>query len=141
MPFAAVGAEECYDILVDSDEMRHSPLGPVLEWLTPRADELPPVVAGIGPLPRPQRFYFRFAAPIETQRWAGRAGNQASCLELRAEVAHAIERGIKILRRTRRRDPEATLAARLTHRLTGPAPKRRGVAPPATNRRRGPKRH
>ena len=140
VPVAAVGAEECYDILVDSDEMRHSPLGPVLEWLTPRADELPPVVAGIGPLPRPQRFYFRFAAPIETRRWAGRAHNQSACLELRADVARAIERGIKLLQRERRRDPEATLTARLMRQLAGQTPDRRSVAPRAANRRRGPKR-
>ena len=119
VPFAAVGAEECYDILVDGDELRHSPLGPVLEWLTPRPDELPPVVAGIGPLPRPQRFYFRFEAPIETRRWAGRGGDQAACLELRAEVARAIEHGIQLLRRTRRRDPEAALAVRLARELAG----------------------
>ena len=119
VPFAAVGAEECYDILVDGDELRHSPLGPVLEWLTPRPDELPPVVAGIGPLPRPQRFYFRFEAPIETRRWAGRGGDQAACLELRAEVARAIEHGIQLLRRTRRRDPEAALAVRLACELAG----------------------
>jgi 1-acyl-sn-glycerol-3-phosphate acyltransferase len=137
VPVAAVGAEECYDILVDSDEMRHSPLGPVLEWLTPRADELPPVVAGIGPLPRPQRFYFRFEAPIETRRWAGRANNQTACLEVRAEVARAIERGIKILQRARRRDPEATLAARLMRQLTGQTPDRGSVAPRAATRRRG----
>jgi len=122
VPFAAVGAEECYDILVDSDELRQSPLGPVVEWLAPRPDELPPLVAGIGPLPRPQRFYFRFAAPIETRRWAGRAGDQTACLELRAEVARAVEHGIALLRRARRRDPEATLAARLIGRLRGPAP-------------------
>jgi 1-acyl-sn-glycerol-3-phosphate acyltransferase len=140
VPFAAVGAEECYDILVDSDEMRHSALGPVLEWLTPRADELPPVVAGIGPLPRPQRFYFRFEPPIETRRWARRSDNQAACLDVRAEVAHAIERGIKLLKRARRRDPEATLAARLLRRLGGQALNPRSVAPRAANQRRGPKR-
>ena len=140
VPFAAVGAEECYDILVDSDEMRHSPLGPVLEWLTPRADELPPVVAGIGPLPRPQRFYFRFEVPIETRTWAGRASDQTACLELRAEVARAIEHGIEILRRTRRRDPEATLAARLRRQLAGQTPGRQRVASRAGKRRRGKKR-
>ena len=122
VPFAAVGAEECYDILVDSDELRQSLLGPVLEWLTPRPDEFPPIVAGLGPLPRPQRFYFRFEAPIETRRWAGRAGDQTACLELRAEVARAIERGIRFLRRVQRRDPEAALAVRLARELAGATP-------------------
>ncbi len=119
VPVAAVGAEECYDILIDSDEMRHSALGPVLNRLTARVDEFPPVVAGLGPLPRPKRFYFRFAPPIDTRKWARRAHNQAACLELRAEVASAIERGIKSLQRQRRLDPEATLAARVIRRLVG----------------------
>jgi len=117
VPFAAVGAEECYDILLDADELRQSPIGPLLERLAPRPDELPPVVAGIGPLPRPQRFYFRFERPIETSPWAGRATSQAACLELRAAVARAIERGIRALRRERRRDPEAALGTRLLRQL------------------------
>jgi len=137
VPVAAVGAEECYDILVDSDEMRRSPVGPVLNWLTPRVDEFPPMVAGIGPLPRPQRFYFRFAAPIETQRWVGRAADQSACLELRAEVARAVERGIRILQRVRRNDPQATLAARVMRQLAGATPKHGRRAAHRTNRRRG----
>jgi 1-acyl-sn-glycerol-3-phosphate acyltransferase len=147
VPFAAVGAEECYDILVDSDEMRNSPLGPALQWLTPRVDEFPPVVAGIGPLPRPQRFYFRFEPAIETQRWAGRAHSQAACLELRADVARAIERGIRALQRERRRDPDATLAARLLHRFVGAAGARRRHTPlrstlaPRSTRGRAQNRH
>ncbi len=140
VPVAAVGAEECYDILVDSDEMRHSALGPVLERLTMRADELPPLVAGIGPLPRPQRFYFRFEVPIETRKWAGRAHSQTACLELRAEVAHAIERGIKALKQVRRRDPDAPLVARLMRQLAGQTPERRPVAPHTRSRRSHPKR-
>jgi hypothetical protein len=136
VPFAAVGAEECYDILVDSDEMRRSPLGPILEWLAPRPDEIPPVVAGIGPLPRPQRFYFRFMARIDTRRWGRRAGSQAACLELRAEVARAIGRGISVLRREQRRDPEATLAARLTRQLRRSMPARRTVEPSSKHRAR-----
>ena len=90
-----------------------------------RADELPPLVAGIGPLPRPQRFYFRFEAPIETRKWAGRAHSQTACLELRAEVAQAIERGIKALKQVRRRDPEAALVVRLMHGLGDRMPERR----------------
>ncbi len=140
VPVAAVGAEECYDILVDSDEMRHSPLGPILERLTMRADELPPLVAGIGPLPRPQRFYFRFDAPIETRKWAGRAHSQTACLELRAEVARAIERGIKALKRERQRDPEATLITRLMHRLAGGVPEHRGAQRRTGSRSRASKR-
>jgi len=90
------------------------------------------LVAGIGPLPRPQRFYFRFDKPIETGRWAGRANDQAACLELRAEVTRAIQRSITFLRRLRRRDPEAVLAARVARQF---APGRRRPLAPAESRR------
>lgn len=119
VPFAAVGAEDCYDILVDSDEMRRSVVGPVLEWMTPRADELPPVVSGLGLAPRPQRFYFRFEQPIETTSWAGRSDDQDACLELRGRVASAIEHGIAALHRSQGRDPERALGVRLMRELAG----------------------
>jgi 1-acyl-sn-glycerol-3-phosphate acyltransferase len=137
VPFAAVGAEECYDILVDSDELRRSALGPLLERLTPRADELPPLVSGGSLLPRPQRFYFRFEAPIETARWAGRSADQEACLALRAEVAAAIEHGIAALRHTQSRDPEGALAVRLMRQLTGKAPGSRRRSTGARAPRRG----
>ncbi len=128
VPFAAVGAEECFDILVDSDEMRRSAIGPLLEWLTPRADELPPLVNGLGLVPRPQRFYFRFGDPIETAPWVGRGDDQEACLELRSAVAEAIEHGIAALRRSRRRDPERAFGLRLARELAGrrqrPLPRR-----------------
>lgn len=117
VPFAAVGAEECYDILIDSDEMRHSPIGPLLERLAPRPDEIPPLVRGIGPLPRPQRFYFYFGTPIDTTRYAGRHADQAACMRLRTRVQKAIEGGIKFLLNERKRDPQSTLPARLLGRL------------------------
>ena len=113
---------ECYDILVDSDELRRSALGPVMERLTSRADELPPVVNGVGLLPRPQRFYFRFETSIETARWAGGGADQDACLALRAEVAHAIEHGIATLRHTQSRDPEGALMVRLMRQLAGKMP-------------------
>jgi len=114
VPFAAVGAEDCYDVVFDSDDLRRTPLGPLVEWLVPRPDELPPLVNGIGLLPRPRRFYFRFERPIET---AGRDGGPEACLEVRAEVARAIEHGIAALRRSERRDPAGALAVRLAHEL------------------------
>lgn len=119
VPFAAVGAEDCYDILVDSDEMRRSIVGPILEWLTPRADELPPLVSGLGLAPRPQRFYFRFESPIATTPWEGRSDDQEACLELRGRVAAAIEHGIAALQRSQERDPERALGVRLLRELAG----------------------
>jgi 1-acyl-sn-glycerol-3-phosphate acyltransferase len=121
VPCAAVGAEECYDILIDSDEMRQSAIGPLLERLAPRPDEIPPVVRGIGPLPRPQRFYFHFGTPIDTTRYAGAHGDQVACMHLRVRAQKAIERGIALLLRERARDPQTTLPARLLSLLNSTA--------------------
>lgn len=120
VPFASVGAEECYEILLDSDEMRRSPLGPVLERLTPRPDEIPPLVRGVGPLPRLQRFYFWFGPPIETAALRGRQDDESTCLALRARVQASITRGIARLLRDRARDPGRSLSGRLLERLRPP---------------------
>lgn len=72
VPLAAVGAEDCYDILLDGDELLATSVGPLLRRLAPRPDEIPPLVRGLGPLPRPQRFYFHFGRAIETRPYAGR---------------------------------------------------------------------
>lgn len=117
VPFAAVGAEECYDILVDSDDIRRSPFGPLVESVAPRAEEIPPLVRGLGPLPRPERFYFQFGAPIETTAFAGREDDDATCRALRARVARSIERGIRVLLEERARDPYRHVPARALHRL------------------------
>jgi 1-acyl-sn-glycerol-3-phosphate acyltransferase len=117
IPLATVGAEDCYDIVVDADELLQTPIGPLLRELAPRADEIPPLVRGIGPLPRPERFYFRFCRPIETRRYRGRQDDDQLCLRLRARTAAAIEHGIHNLLRVRARDPDRELPARLLRRL------------------------
>jgi len=126
VPFAAVGAEDAFDILFDADDLLASPVGPLVERLAPRVDAIPPVVRGIGPtaLPRPERFYFRFAAPIETARLAGKQADEAVCFALRERVRKAVGRGIGALLMERERDPDRSLSTRLLHSLLG----RRGPA-------------
>lgn len=113
VPLAAVGAEECYDILVDSDELLHTPIGPLLRQLSSRPDEIPPLVAGIGPLPRPERFYFHVGRPIETAAFRGQQKDDALCLRLRERVRRAIQRGLRQLLEERERDPDRSLRARV----------------------------
>jgi len=121
VPFSAVGAEECFDILVDGELMRRTPLRHALDLLSPRADVTPPLVRGIGltMLPRPQRFYFRFGKPIETTHLAGRHDDDATCFTLREDVRRAIETGIDELQRFRARDVRRFLVPRLVGRLAG----------------------
>lgn len=120
VPFAAVGAEECYDILLDHDDYARLPIWPLIEKWMDRADEAPPVVAGIGPLPRPERFYFRFGRPIPTAAYRGREEDPAVVLEVRERVRRSIERGIRELRRIQAEDPDRHLTDRLRRALLGP---------------------
>jgi 1-acyl-sn-glycerol-3-phosphate acyltransferase len=110
VPFAAVGADDCYDVLVDAGDLRR--LVPALRWV-PRSDEAPPLVRGIGPtmLPRPQRFYFHFGAPIETAHLTGL--EDGACAIVRDQVRAAVEAGLAHLLRERDRDPGRSLARRL----------------------------
>jgi 1-acyl-sn-glycerol-3-phosphate acyltransferase len=115
VPFAAVGAEDAFDILLDADELLASPLGPLIRQLAPRADAVAPVVRGLGPtmLPRPERFYFRFAEPVETTPFAGRAGDPAVCTAVRDDVRRAVEAEIATLLLERERDPDRAVLPRM----------------------------
>jgi 1-acyl-sn-glycerol-3-phosphate acyltransferase len=122
VPFGAVGAEECYDILLDAGDVLATPLlGSLLRRLLSRADEIPPLVRGIGltPLPRPQRFYFSFAPPIETTRFALASDLTVPALAVRELVRASIEAEIAFLFDERRRDPERALLPRLVHGIRG----------------------
>jgi 1-acyl-sn-glycerol-3-phosphate acyltransferase len=119
VPFAAVGAEDAFDILVDGDELLSSPLGPLIRRVAPRLDAVPPVLRGVGPtaVPRPERFYFRFLPPIET---TGLSPEDATCFAVREQVRLAIERGIADLLLERERDPERALLPRMLGRIASP---------------------
>jgi len=119
VPFAAVGAEEAFDILLDADDLMASPLGAILARLGVRSDVILPIAKGIGPtpLPRPERLYFHFGAPIDTQRYQRRYQDDAACLALRHEVERAVRRGIRVLRAEQQRDPERHLIPRLIKQL------------------------
>jgi hypothetical protein len=116
VPFAAVGAEECYDILLDAGDLLG--LLPPLRLL-PRSDEMPPLVRGLGLslLPRPQRFYFDFGQAIETRHLAGLHQDDAVCLALREHVRAAVEAGLAFLLSERAHDPERGLLPRLVRQL------------------------
>ena len=92
VPFAAVGAEESFDILIDADHPVLRPVRAAVEKLGGRWEIAPPLVRGIGPtvLPRRERYYFSFGEPIDTTRWAGKADDE-SARSLRDEVKYAVE--------------------------------------------------
>jgi 1-acyl-sn-glycerol-3-phosphate acyltransferase len=112
VPFAAVGAEEAFDIVLDGDTVLPAAL---LQRLGFRTDALVPIVKGIGPtlLPRPERLYFHFAPAIETGRYHGHCEDDAACWEVRERVKRAIETGIEFLLQKRAADPGRDLLPRL----------------------------
>jgi len=115
VPFAAVGAEEMYHVVVDS----RTPVAAQVSALMRRLVglPLPPLVRGVGPtlLPRPERLYFWFGNPIDTARYGGAGNDDAAARNVRDEVRAAVEEGIRTLRVEREHDPHRGLLPRLWH--------------------------
>lgn len=65
-----------------------------------------PISRGIGPtlLPRPERFYFAFGEPIDTEEFIGEEDNVEVQWILRKRVMDAIETGLEDLRGIRTHD-------------------------------------
>ncbi len=126
VPFASVGVDDMFEILVDANDVMASPVGTLLErlgvtdepWF--RGGELIPSLSrgkGIAGLPRAERMYFHFADPIDTSRFAGLHEDRDACFALRKEVQLAIEQGVGALMEKRDRDPEPYPVQRLLRGL------------------------
>jgi 1-acyl-sn-glycerol-3-phosphate acyltransferase len=109
VPFGAVGADDAYDIVIDGDDVIRSPLGKLGKRLGILHEDLVvPLARGAAgtPLPKPQRFYFRFEPPIPTAEWAGR-DDEATAREVRdrtrSAVEHALDELLALRARTRQR--------------------------------------
>lgn len=110
IPFASLGADECYTILADGDDFRHSrPVQKALKVLgVPHlfrdGEAVPPLVRGLGPTlaPRPQALYFSFGERIST---AGvDVTDESQLWAMREKVATAIYRQLDELRAYRKQD-------------------------------------
>ena len=114
-PFAAVGAEEAWDIVGGGDQLVPAPLRSMLERFGLRMDALIPIVKGVGPtpLPRPERLYFWFGEPVDTRPYNGHYNHEGACWKVREQVKQSIQTGIKFLLKQRKADPGRDLLARL----------------------------
>jgi 1-acyl-sn-glycerol-3-phosphate acyltransferase len=119
VPFSAVGAEECYDLVVDSKEILRSPIGMVLRSMGVRKDLILPVVSGIGTtlLPKPQRFYYKFAAPIVTTDYQGLENDPEAVEALKTIVEYEVIKGIEDLQAIRANDPKRNLSFRVASQV------------------------
>jgi 1-acyl-sn-glycerol-3-phosphate acyltransferase len=144
VPFASVGVDDMFEIVVDAEEILRSPLGGLLRALgiTGQAwfrggEVLPPLARGKGPagLPRFERQYFLFGPPIATRRFAGRHQDAEACLALRREVQQAIEMQIADLLAVQAADPERYPVQRLLRRVAARLGSARPARPDARPRR------
>lgn len=119
VPFSAIGGEECYELIWDSEEILSSPLGLLLRQFGARKDMVIPIVKGIGltPLPRPQRFYYKFAPPISTKVYQGKEKDEATILEIQHLVKEQVENGLRDLLDIREQDPNRTLFNRILSKM------------------------
>jgi 1-acyl-sn-glycerol-3-phosphate acyltransferase/ketosteroid isomerase-like protein len=113
VPFAAVGAEEMFHVLVDRGMPIAAQVSAVMHRLV--GLPLPPIPRGIGPtlLPRPERLYFWFGSPVETRQYGGAGDHDAAARAVRDEAKAAVEGGIETLLAERERDPHRRLLSRL----------------------------
>jgi hypothetical protein len=127
VPFASVGVEDMFEIVVDAEDILRSPVGDLLRSLgiTEQAwfrhgEVIPPIARGRGPaaLPRLERQYFLFGEPISTEEYCGRHEDSEACFALRERVKAAIESQIHDLREVREADPERYPVQRLLRKLS-----------------------
>ncbi len=117
VPFAAVGADDMLDVIIDQNTPVYGDFARLYEKLT--GFPTPPVVAGVGatPIPRPERLYFWLGEPIDATRFGSRFDDTAAAGALRDEVKRAVLMGIQFLRDERDRDPNRSLLSRLRGRV------------------------
>lgn len=114
VPFAAVGADEAYDILIDGDNPLVAPIRLISEKVLGSPDVLP-IVRGVGPtlIPRPERQYHWFGQPIDTTKVKGRQSDDATVRRVREATKAAIEDGIGFLLVEQKNDPNRSVIKRL----------------------------
>lgn len=114
VPFAGVGAEDRFRVVLDMDNRVARPVRSIVRRVAHRDDVGTLLVLGSGPvgLPGTGRLYFRFGAPISTARWDGRADDPRALSECRDLVKAAVEHGIADLLAIRDQDPKRRLLPR-----------------------------
>lgn len=124
LPFASVGPDNAFDILVDADDIARSPLGGLMRATGVARflrdfEFLPPLCRGIGPtlLPRPQPFYFMLGEAIDTSAWRGQHRRKRAQWELRERTEAEVNQLIGRLLQLREQDHGAGRIRRLLMRL------------------------
>ncbi len=114
VPFAAVGAEEAVDIVLDGDNPLLAPTRLFVEKVLGSKDAMP-ITRGIGltPVPRPERQYYWFGKPISTKSVQGQQHDDAVVRTVREKTKTAVEEGMAFLLAERENDPNRSVLKRL----------------------------
>ncbi len=114
VPFAAVGAEEAVDIVIDGDNPLLAPTRLFVEKVLGSSDAMP-ITRGIGitPVPRPERQYYWFGEPIPTDAVTGQQDDDAVVRAVREQTKNAVEAGVEFLLTARENDPNRSVVQRL----------------------------
>jgi 1-acyl-sn-glycerol-3-phosphate acyltransferase len=114
VPFAAVGAEEAVDIVLDGDNPLLAPTRLFAEKILGSKDAMP-IKRGIGitPFPRPERQYYWFGEPISTEAVQGQQADDAVVGTVRDRTKKAVEQGMEFLLTERENDPNRSVVKRL----------------------------
>lgn len=112
IPFASLGPNDAYDILLDAGDITGSMLWRSLSKVVPinqltrNGGLLLPVAKGLGPtaIPRPQRQYFGFGERISTDAFRGQSGSKEAQWAVREQVEKAIQGQFDYLRAYREKD-------------------------------------
>lgn len=114
IPFAAIGADDVYDIRYDSNTFRESLLGKLakgtglLDKVWRGGDTFAPLVSGLGgtSLPRPEKMYFMFGERIATRHLQAAWKNPEAQWQVRHEVEAAIYKQMDELFEIRAKDTD-----------------------------------
>jgi len=108
VPFAAVGADDVFDVVADQGKLMEGIVGEWVREVGMRPEVVPPLLKGQGPLGLPgiRRQYFAFLPPVSTAGWGGRDDDEAA-RAVREEVEAAVAGGIEDLLALRAEDPDA----------------------------------
>lgn len=117
VPVAMIGVDDAYDIVVDGEHSLMRPVRWAVESLGLKRNLTPPLVHGLGPIPRPERFYFSAGTPIDPAPWAHSEDIDAAAADLRDVVRKALEEEIRYLFAERARDTGRTLGGRIRELL------------------------
>lgn len=123
VPAGLIGGDDVYRSLITRDSVLGRVSQSLSQKLAGRSDMGIPLVRGIGPtlIPRPQRMYLRFVAPIETTKPEG-VSDVEWVATVKRRAQESLEQTLAELQAIRSADP---------YRQLNPLARRRATQPPA----------